>query len=118
MEKQWYYQYDENYNYVGATFSDKVPENATALAPIGFADVPKFNLENEKWEGNSSDAFSTLFSGSSNGQSASDLIANLTQQVAMAQLSQAKTNAGLIQQNAELIKQVAALQSEKETTNG
>lgn len=118
MGKQWYYKYDENYNYVGAIFSDIVPENATVLAPIGFADVPKFNPDIDKWEGVSSEVFSNLFLGGLDGQSASDSIAILTQQLAINQLSQAKTNAQLIRQNAALTIQVNKLESTKETTNG
>ena len=55
---------------------------------------------------------------SSKDKTSEELISNLTQQLAVAQINQAKTNASLLQQNAELIKQVADLQSEKETTNG
>lgn len=55
---------------------------------------------------------------SSKDKTSEELISDLTQQLAVAQINQAKTNASLLQQNAELIKQVADLQSEKETTNG
>lgn len=51
-------------------------------------------------------------------KSAEEIISNLAQQLATSQILQAKTNAQLIQQNAMLVKQVADLQSEKETTNG
>ncbi|MBU7455669.1 hypothetical protein [Leuconostoc fallax] len=47
-----------------------------------------------------------------------ELVADLTQQFATAQMMQSKTNANLLQQNAELVKQVADLQAQKETTNG
>lgn len=56
---------------------------------------------------------------SSNGpKSGNELVADLAQQLAASQILQAKTNAQLLQQNAALVKQVADLQSEKETTNG
>lgn len=51
-------------------------------------------------------------------KTAGEMISVLTQQFASAQIAQAKINAQLIQQNATLVKQVADLQSEKETTNG
>lgn len=47
-----------------------------------------------------------------------ELVAYLAKQLAASQILQAKTNAQLLQQNAALVKQVAALQSEKETNNG
>jgi len=47
-----------------------------------------------------------------------ELVADLTQQLAVTQINQTKTNAVLLQQNAALTKQVAALQADKETTNG
>lgn len=56
---------------------------------------------------------------SSNGpKSSNELVADLAQQLATSQILQDKTNAQLIKQNAMLVKQVADLQSEKETTNG
>ncbi|MFL2090080.1 DUF2977 domain-containing protein [Leuconostoc mesenteroides] len=47
-----------------------------------------------------------------------EMISDLTQQLAFAQIAQTKTNAQLIQQNTVLVKQLADLQSEKETNNG
>lgn len=47
-----------------------------------------------------------------------ELVADLTQQFATAQITQSKTNAELLQQNAMLVKQLADLQAHKETTNG
>lgn len=47
-----------------------------------------------------------------------ELVADLAKQLAASQILQAKTNAQLLQQNAALVKQVAALQSGKETNNG
>lgn len=51
-------------------------------------------------------------------KSTEEMVSNLAQQLAASQILQAKTNAQLIQQNATLVKQVADLQSEKETNNG
>ncbi len=51
-------------------------------------------------------------------QSNDEQLANLAQQLATSQILQAKTNAQLIQQNATFVKQLADLQSEKETNNG
>lgn len=51
-------------------------------------------------------------------KTAGEMISDLTQQFASTQIAQTKINAQLIQQNAMLVKQVADLQSEKETTNG
>lgn len=51
-------------------------------------------------------------------KTAAEMISDLTQQLALAQIAQTKTNAALLQQNAALAKQVAALQADKETTNG
>lgn len=51
-------------------------------------------------------------------KTSSEMISDLTQQFASTQIAQTKINAQLIQQNATLVKQVADLQSEKETTNG
>lgn len=47
-----------------------------------------------------------------------ELVADLAQQLASTQVAQTKVNAQLIQQNAMLVKQLADLQSEKETNNG
>lgn len=47
-----------------------------------------------------------------------EMIADLTQQLASTQIAQTKVNAQLTQQNAMLVKQLADLQSGKETTNG
>ena len=62
------------------------------------------------------------YSNSANGlpteKTAEELISGLTQQLAFAQINQAKTNAILMQQNATLVKQITTLQSEKETSNG
>lgn len=44
-----------------------------------------------------------------------ELVADLTQQLAVTQINQTKTNAVLLQQNAALTKQVAALQADKGT---
>lgn len=55
---------------------------------------------------------------SSKDKTSEELISDLTKQLAVAQINQAKTNTRLLQQNAELIKQVAYLQLKKETTHG
>lgn len=46
------------------------------------------------------------------------IISDLMEQFAFAQIAQTKINAQLIHQNATLVKQVADLQLEKETTHG
>lgn len=51
-------------------------------------------------------------------QTVGEMISDLTKQLAFLQITQTKTNAQLIQQNAVLVKQLADLKSEKEKNNG
>lgn len=51
-------------------------------------------------------------------KTSSEMISDITQQLASTQIAQAKVNAQLLQQNVALAKQVNDLQATKETTNG
>ena len=77
-----------------------------------------FSFVNGKIVGTAKEVWEQNAKNSNTVKTVGELVADLTQQLAFAQINQTKTNAILLQQNAALTKQVAALQAEKETTNG
>lgn len=81
--------------------------------PFSFVNGKIVGTTKEVWEQNAKN-LNTLNTSKTVGE----LVADLTQQLAVTQINQTKTNAILLQQNAALTKQVAALQADKETTNG
>lgn len=101
-----YFMYDpKTFLFTGNVSVASQPDNSTTVPATGFFNTPKWNADSQKW-------FDPLTT------SKDEQVAKLAQQLATSQILQAKTNAQLIQQNAMLVKQVADLQSEKETTNG
>lgn len=109
--EKWYYIFDpDTKNYVNAVYTSEKPDNSTEVDPQNLL-APQYNPETQNW-------IETYQTPNVAGKTAEELISDLTQQLAMAQINQAKTNAGLLQQNAALTKQVTALQEDKETTNG
>lgn len=94
-------------------------ENETFQKPEDGIYQP-FSFKNGVITGATQEEFeNTVQLQSSNGpKSSNELVADLAQQLAAYQVLQSKTNAQLLQQNAALVKQVADLESEKETTNG
>ncbi|MCT8386063.1 hypothetical protein [Leuconostoc mesenteroides] len=109
--ENWYYIFDpDTKNYVNAIYASEKPDNSTEIDPQNLI-APLYDPETKSW-------VETYQNDSTENKTSEELISDLTQQLAVAQINQAKTNASLIQQNAELTKQVLALQSGKETTNG
>lgn len=94
-------------------------ENETFQKPEDGIYQP-FSFKNGVITGATKEEFeNTVQLQSSNGpKSGNELVADLAQQLASTQIAQTKVNAQLIQQNAMLVKQLADLQSEKETNNG
>lgn len=106
--EKWYYIFDpDTKNYVNAVYSSEKPDNSTDVDPRNLL-APQYNPETKNW-------IETYQTPNVAGKTAEELISDLTQQLATAQINQAKTNAGLLQQNAMLIKQINALQDEKGT---
>lgn len=109
--EKWYYIFDQDTkNYVNAVYTSEKPDNSTEIDPQNLI-TPQYDPETKSW-------VETYKNDRTENKTSEELISELTQQLAMAQINQAKTNASLIQQNAELTKQVMALQADKETTNG
>ncbi|BAX73096.1 hypothetical protein [Leuconostoc mesenteroides] len=77
-----------------------------------------FSFVNGKIVGTTKEVWEQNAKNSNTSKTVGELVADLAQQLAVSQINQTKTNAVLLQQNAALTKQVAALQAEKETTNG
>lgn len=119
MDDKWYYTFDPvTKKYTGAVLSNNAPENATLVEPQGIIDTPIYDEKLGQWSGMTIEEYQKIGIDLDPGKTAEELISDLTQKFAVSQLAQIKLNATLVQQNAELVKQVADLQSEKETTNG
>lgn len=101
--EKWYYTFDpDTKNYVNAVYTSEKPDNSTEVDPQNFLD-PQFDSETQSW-------IETHQTQISAEKTAEELIADLTQKMAMMQINQSKTNA-------ELLKQIAEIQLEKGTTN-
>lgn len=117
------YTYGDDFTFIVFDYFDDdyvMDNNQTeTIMPDGLYTPIKFDETGNRWIGQSFEEFQKGNpTNLSSAKSSAELISDLTKQLAMAQMNQAKTNAGLLQKNATLVKQVVDLQSEKEITNG